>query len=996
MNRLMIGVVMFLGLLAPAPAQYAGWQHSGSIFLITTPEGANLPATASEENFPLLVRLNKDSFNFSQAKAGGDDIRFSAEGKPLAYQIEDWDAVAGTASIWVRIPNIKGNARQEIKIYWGKADAASESKGDAVFNDSNGYVSVLHMSDPVKDEVGSVQPKDTGTAASVGIIGKSRRFDVGKGINCGEKLTTLPTGSNPHSTEVWIKPEKSNVNPIAWGNEQAQGKVVMGFVSPPHIRMDCYFSGGSVASSGLLPLKQWIHVVHTYKEGESRIYVNGVLDGENASKGSPLNIRTPARMYVGGWYGWGNAFMFEGDIDEVRLSKVTRSADWVKLEYENQKSRQTLVGSLVQPGSDFSVSEKKITVLEGKSATVTAKAGGAQKVYWILKRDGLETIMEVDKFSFTVEAGRVTGDQSLTLQFKAVLADTVKTIDIPVRIQEDVPDPVFTLKAPLQWDGRETIEVVPQVSNLKDMQKKNVGELQYDWKVSGMAVIKEIEPGKLILKRSHSSGKMTVTAAVSNGGKLVDQTAQIVVKEPKKDAWVPRTPDKDEKPVDNQFYARDDQNEGTLYCNGTLSNTADTVFLRLYADDKLIQNESRKPGPGGSYAFSVKLKSGLIKYRVEFGTRIGSTETILHTADNLICGDAYIINGQSNAEAWADQVVHPYKSEWLRSFGSPIADPVFARKEIWGNALSFNGGESRHNLQIGYWGVELGKRWIEEFKVPVFFINGAAGGTRIDQHLRNPEDPEDVKTIYGRLLWRLRQAKLTHGIRGVLWHQGENDQGADGPAGTYGWENYQQNFIALAAAWKQDFPNIQHYYLFQIWPRACGMGGNGSDNRLREVQRTLPGMFSNLGIMSTLGIDPPGGCHYPPAGYAMFATLLGPLVERDNYGKVFEQSITPPDLKSASYASDKKDEIVLEFDQPVKWDNTLVSEFYLDGQKGEVVSGTVSGNVILLKLRGTSTAGKITYLDSKSWSQKNLLRGENGIAALTFCEVPVTQGNESR
>ena len=87
-------------------------------------------------------------------------------------------------------------------------------------------------------------------------------------------------------------------------------------------------------------------------------------------------------MYIGGWY---NNYDFVGDIDEVRISKVARSADWVRLEYENQKPLQTLVGPLVQPGTDFSVSEKKITVLEGKSATVTAKAGGAQKVYWILK-----------------------------------------------------------------------------------------------------------------------------------------------------------------------------------------------------------------------------------------------------------------------------------------------------------------------------------------------------------------------------------------------------------------------------------------------------------------------------------------------------------------------------------------------------------------------------------------------------------------------------------
>ena len=98
-------------------AQYSSWQHSGSIFILTTPEGADLPASAAEKEFPLLVRLHKDFFDFSQAKADGADVRFSTSaGEPLAYQIEEWDAVSGTASIWVRIPTIKGNARQEIRL----------------------------------------------------------------------------------------------------------------------------------------------------------------------------------------------------------------------------------------------------------------------------------------------------------------------------------------------------------------------------------------------------------------------------------------------------------------------------------------------------------------------------------------------------------------------------------------------------------------------------------------------------------------------------------------------------------------------------------------------------------------------------------------------------------------------------------------------------------------------------------------------------------------
>ncbi len=73
----------------------------------------------------------------------------------------------------------------------------------------------------------------------------------------------------------------------------------------------------------------------------------------------------------------------------------------------------------------------------------------------------------------------------------------------------------------------------------------------------------------------------------------------------------------------------------------------------------------------------------------------------------------------------------------------------------------------------------------------------------------------------------------------------------------------------------------------------------------------------------------------------------------------------------------------------MNWDNALASEFYLDGEKGNVNSGTVSGKVVTLNLAAASAAQRITYLDSKSWSQDNLLRGKNGIAALTFCEVAI-------
>ena len=154
--------------------------------------------------------------------------------------------------------------------------------------------------------------------------------------------------------------------------------------------------------------------------------------------------------------------------------------------------------------------------------------------------------------------------------------------------------------------------------------------------------------------------------------------------------------------------------------------------------------------------------------------------------------------------------------------------------------------EKGEKAELGYWGMELAKRLVASEKIPICIINGAVGGTRIDQHQRSESNPTDLSTIYGRMLWRVQQARLTHGIRGVIWHQGENDQGADGPTGGYGWESYQQYFLDMSAAWKQDFPNIQHYYLFQIWPNSCSMG-NGHGDMLREVQRTLAASFLEHG-----------------------------------------------------------------------------------------------------------------------------------------------------
>jgi len=94
-------------------------------------------------------------------------------------------------------------------------------------------------------------------------------------------------------------------------------------------------------------------------------------------------------------------------------------------------------------------------------------------------------------------------------------------------------------------------------------------------------------------------------------------------------------------------------------------------------------------------------------------------------------------------------------------------------------------------------------------------------------------------------------------------------------------------------------------------------------------------------------------------------------------------------LISARFAGVERDEILLEFDQPVRWQDSLDQAFFLDRERAEIAAGRSSGNLVVLKLKTASPASTISYINGASWDPMNLLRGENGIAALSFCEVPL-------
>lgn len=188
-------------------------------------------------------------------------------------------------------------------------------------------------------------------------------------------------------------------------------------------------------------------------------------------------------------------------------------------------------------------------------------------------------------------------------------------------------------------------------------------------------------------------------------------------------------------------------------------------------------------------------------------------------------------------------------------------------------------------------------------------------------------------------------------------------RGRTGQPAAMAGETYQPYFVEMSAGWNRIFLT----YSITTFFKSGRIPGAWADepapgDMLREKQRTLPQLYSNMSIMSTLGIVPPGPCHFPLVGWGEFAHLIQPLMERDHYGKAPDKSITPPNLQQAAFAEGTKDTLLLTFDQPVVWNDSLKGQFYPDGEKDKIASGSAAGSVLTLKLKDPSSAATITYL----------------------------------
>ena len=345
---------------------YPQWRNYMKIYLNTTATGAEIAEDVID--FPVLIRLTNDVFDFAQTQTDGSAIRFSdAKNSRLPYEIERWDPTTGQAEIWVRTDTVFGNdSTQYLTMYWGNTEAASESNSASVFDTADGFQGVWHL----EDEKNTVIHDATGnhydgtaynTLISDGAIGDAHHFDGSSSHiiidSTADSRLNMPQNGT-YAMSLWVSADTIDTN---WQAIAGKGheQYYMQFKALGNNRATWEFveyqdeQGWEYTEDSVPPApgaQEWVYMVGIRNGNEQQLYINGekVVDAASLDKGDYPRVVTDD--FTIGCYGRPvtipiNQQMayFDGKIDEVRVMSVVPSTTWIKLCYMNQRKVNKLI-----------------------------------------------------------------------------------------------------------------------------------------------------------------------------------------------------------------------------------------------------------------------------------------------------------------------------------------------------------------------------------------------------------------------------------------------------------------------------------------------------------------------------------------------------------------------------------------------------------------------------------------------------------------------------
>ncbi|MHA2332664.1 MAG: DUF2341 domain-containing protein, partial [Candidatus Hodarchaeales archaeon] len=340
-------------------------------------------------NFPVLINISDTNLHdISKVQVDGDDILFTdAFGNRLDHEIELFDQAGnGTHAnlvAWVKIPSLSDSSDTNITMYYGNNAIGSQERPTRVWSEN--YAGVWHLDDLTSSTIeDSTTNNNNGTKDTVnppleidGKIGKAQRFS-----NLNEYINVGTSGFNDNSgtVEIWG---------LAYGfSDYPEGTYLFGHTTEPswnnriQIYVDDTANGYLDIGLGdqhdlsenitILNLDTWYHIVLSWNGTNYAVYVNGVLKANGTYTGL-----TAIHSFVDIGNNGDSSDREEawnGILDEIRVSSVDRTVDWIATEYNNQYNPDNFISVSTEEiyqnwWADVSFSKRKDIVINNNKVS---------------------------------------------------------------------------------------------------------------------------------------------------------------------------------------------------------------------------------------------------------------------------------------------------------------------------------------------------------------------------------------------------------------------------------------------------------------------------------------------------------------------------------------------------------------------------------------------------------------------------------------------------
>jgi biopolymer transport protein ExbB len=341
---LCLGILALLSVSNSAQAWWDGdWSFRKKITVDAGPKGGALPETAGQ--IPLLVRLHDGNFKFTDAKDDGSDIRFIAgdDKTPLKFHIDTYDGLLGVALIWVDVPAVQAGQATDIYLYYGNANAQLGGDPKATYDADTTLVYHFGEKDAPPHDQTAYANNAAAAVKSIdtGIIGRGIHLDGASPISLPASPSLAIPANGQLTWSAWVKFDAAQPDSVIFAKRDGQNALVVGMAQGvPYAALTVNGTAQRAAAPAAVSASAWHHIAVTASDHVT-LYVDGKAAGTVAAA-LPAMAGTGT---IGADPGAGDPAVpgFVGDLDEMEMAKLARSAGFIAAAVASQGPESAMV-----------------------------------------------------------------------------------------------------------------------------------------------------------------------------------------------------------------------------------------------------------------------------------------------------------------------------------------------------------------------------------------------------------------------------------------------------------------------------------------------------------------------------------------------------------------------------------------------------------------------------------------------------------------------------